>query len=140
MRDIVEGLEGVVNIADDVLVFATKYAKFKTFVISFQDHCVRHDLHLNHDKIHANVDSVPFFGQTLTKHGLMMDENKWKAVQEWPIPTCIKELQLFLGSVNYLSKFIPFLSAHRKPQQELLKLSENDFLWQDYHTEVHSIH
>ena len=136
MRNIVEGLEGIVNIADYVLVFATKYDKFKTNFISFLDHCVQHDLHLNPDKICINVDSVPFFGQTLTKHGLGMDENKWKVVQEWPIPTCIKELQSFLGSVNNFSRFIPFLSTHRKPLQELLKQSENDFVWQDYHTEA----
>ena len=129
MRNIVEGLEGVVNIVYDVLVFATKYDKFKTNLISFLDRCVTHDLHLNPDKICINVDSVPFFGQTLTKHRLMMDENKWKAVQEWPIPTCIKELQSFLGTINYLSKFIPFLSAHRKLLQELLKQSLNDFIW-----------
>ena len=135
-RNIVEGLEGVVNIVDDLLVFATKYKKFKTNVISFLNRCVVHDLHLNPDKICINVDSVPFFGQTLTQQGLMMDENKWKVVQEWPIPTSIKELQLFLGSVNYFSKFIPFLSAHRKPLQELLKQSENDFIWQDHHTEA----
>ena len=136
MRNIVEGLEGVVNIADNVLVFATKYDKFKTNVISFLDHCVQHDLHLNPDKIHINVDSVPYFGQALTKQGLMMDENKRKVVQEWPIPTNIKELQSFLGSVNYLSKFIPFLSTHRKPLQELLKQAVNDFIWQDHHAEA----
>ena len=61
-----------------------------------------------------------------------MDENKWKAVKEWPILTNIEELQSFLGSVNYLSKFVPFLSTHRKPFQELLKQSENDFIWQDH--------
>ena len=123
-----EGLEGVVNIADNVLVFATKYDKLMTNVISFLDRCVIHDLYLNPDKICINVDSVPFLGQTLTKHSLMMDENTWKVVQEWLIPTNIKELQSFLGSVNYLSKFIPFLSTHRKPLQELLKQSENDYL------------
>ena len=67
MRNIVEGLEGVKNIAG-------------CYVISFLDRCVTHDLHLNSEKIHINVDSVPFFGQTLTKQGLMMDENKWKVV------------------------------------------------------------
>ena len=65
-----------------------------------------------------------------------MDENKWKVVQEWPILTSIKELQSFPGNVNYLSQFIPFLSTHRKPLQELLKQSENDFTWQDHHTEA----
>ena len=99
---------------------------------------MEHDLHLNPDKIRINVDSVPFFGQTLTKNGLMMDENKWKVIQDWPVLTNIKELQSFLGSVNYLSKFIPYLSTHRKPLQDLLKHSSVDaeFLWLDTHTEA----
>ena len=65
MRNIVDGLQGVVNIANDVLVFATEYEKFKENVINFLDRCIEHDLHLNPDKIRINVDSVPFFGQTL---------------------------------------------------------------------------
>ena len=120
MRNIVDGLQGVINIMDDVHVYASDYGVFKSNVVSFLDHCVEHDLHLNLDKIRINVDSVPFFGQTLTKNGLMMDENKWKVIQDWPILTNIKELQSFLGSVNYLSKFIPYLSTHRKPLQDLL--------------------
>ena len=121
MRNIKEDLQGVVNIADDVLVFALRYDQFKTNVISFLDRCVEHKLHLNLNKTRINVESVPFFGQTLTKNGLMMDENKWRVIPEWLTPTNIKQLQPFLGSVNYLSKFIPFLSTHRKPLQELLK-------------------
>ena len=35
-----------------------------------------------------------------------------------------------------MSKFTPFISTHRKPLQELLKQSENDFIWQDHHTEA----
>ena len=68
----------------------------------------------------------------------MMDENKWKVIQDWPIPTTIKELQPFLGSVNYLSNFIPYLSTHRKPLQDLLKQSsvDTEFLWLDTHTEA----
>ena len=47
MQNIVDGLEGVVNIANDVLVFATKYDKFKENVINFLDRCIEHNLHLN---------------------------------------------------------------------------------------------
>ena len=127
MRNIVDRLEGVVNIADDVLVFATKYDKFKQNVINFLDRCVEHDLHLISDKIRINVDSVPFFGQTLMKDGLQMDANKLQVIQNWPQPKNVEELQSFLGSVNYLSKFIPYLSSFRKPLQDLLK-SGNKFV------------
>ena len=69
-----------------------------------------------------------------------MDEDKWKVIQDWLTPTNIKELQSFLGSVNYLSKFIPHLSTHRKLLQDLLKHSVVDagaeFLWLHTHTEA----
>ena len=138
MRNIIDGLQGVINIVDDILVYASDYDVFKSNVVSFLDHCVEHDLHLNLDKIRINDDSVPFFGETLTKNGLMMDENKWKVIQDWPVPINIKELQSFLGSVNHLSKFIPYLSTHRKPLQDLLKHSSVDaeFLWPDTHTDA----
>ena len=59
---IVDGLQGVVNIADYILVFASDYDTFKSNVVSFLDHCVEHNLHLNPDKICINFDSSPFFG------------------------------------------------------------------------------
>ena len=87
-----DGLEGVVNIADDVLVFAMKYDKFKGNVL---DRCIEHDLHLNPAKIRINVDSVPFFGQTLTKDGLQMDANKWQVIQNWPSQKMSRNYKVF---------------------------------------------
>ena len=135
MRNIVDGLEGVVHIANDILVFVMKYDKFKENVINFLDRCIEHDLHLNPEKIRINVHSVPFFGQILTKVGLQMDANKWQVIQYLPQPKNVKELQSFLGSVNYLSKFIPHLSSFRKPLQDLLK-SSNEFVWLKIHDEA----
>ena len=48
---ILEGLDGTINIADDVLVFGCDYNSFKSNVIGFLDRCVEKDLHLNPDKI-----------------------------------------------------------------------------------------
>ena len=44
-----------------------------------------------------------------------------------------KELQQFMGSVNYLSKFLAFLSDLRAPLQLLLK-KDAEFIWTDTHT------
>ena len=75
------------------------------------------------------------FGQTLMKQGLKVDHKKWEGIQQWSTPTNIKELQSFLGSVNYLSKFILYLSDYRQPLQELLK-KENDFVWLKPHDDA----
>ena len=64
-----------------------------------------------------------------------MDHKKWEVIQQWPTPTNIKELQSFLGSVNYLSKFILYLSGYRQPLQELLK-KENEYCWMSVHEEA----
>ena len=75
---------------------------------------------------------MPFFGQILTKDGLKSDPHKVDVIQQWPTPTCVTELQSFLGSVNYLCKFIPYLLDVRQPLQELLK-SNNEFYWTQVH-------
>ena len=51
MREIAKDLNGVVNITDDVLVFDVGKEQFQNNVISFLDHCVERDLHMNPDKI-----------------------------------------------------------------------------------------
>ena len=55
-----------------------------------------------------------------------------KYIQEWPAPKNIKELQSFLGAVNYLVRFIPHLPTLRAPLQDLLK-KENNFIWAQNH-------
>ena len=124
---ILESLNGTINIADDVLVFGCDYSSFKSNVIGFLDQCMEKDLHLNPDKIRINIPNIPFFGQVLTK-GLKLDPHKISVIQQWPTPANGKELQSFLGSVNYLTKFISYLSDHRQPLQELLK-SNSEFIW-----------
>ena len=69
IRDLLKDLNGVLNIADDVLVFGNTYNSFRNNVISFLDHCVKEDIHLNPDKIQIDCEKVPFFGHTLSKDG-----------------------------------------------------------------------
>ena len=132
IHQILEGLNGTINIADDVLVLGCDYDSFKSTVISFLDRCVEKDLHLNPDKIWINIPNMPFFGQVLTKEGLRPDTHKVDVIKQWPTPTNVTELQSFLGSVNYLCKFIPYLSDLRQPLQGLLK-SDSELLWTQVH-------
>ena len=58
-----------------------------------------------------------FFGNILSKDGLSPDTRKVELIQQWPTPTNHKELQSFLGTVNYLSRFLAFLSDLHAPLQ-----------------------
>ena len=128
LHDILHSLDGVFNIADDILVIGETYEEFRDNVIRFLDWCVEKYLHLNADKFKLDCDTVTFFGHLLTKNGMKPDPKKVKDIREWLVPKGIKELQSFLGAVNYLARFIPHLSALRAPLQDLLK-KENELIW-----------
>ena len=133
IHQLLQDLQGVLNIADDILVFGRTREEFNSNVISFLDQCVKEDIHLNPDKVQINMDNVPFFGHVLTKDGIQPDESKVKIILDWPVPENQKELQQFMGSVNYLSKFLAFLSDLHAPLQLLLK-KDSEFIWTDTHT------
>ena len=116
-------------------MFDNTYDSFKKNAISFLDHCVAEDIHLNPEKIQIDCEKVPFFGHTLSKDGVHPDKAKVELIQNWPIPENVKELQSFLGTVNYLSKFLAFLSDLCVPLQGLLK-NNAEFTWTETHTQA----
>ena len=128
IHEVLQGLNGCTNIADDVLVYGTTYDEFKSNVISFLDHCIEEDMHLNPDKVKIDCPEVPFFRNVLSKDGLSPDNTKVQLIKDWPVPTNHRELLSFLGTVNYLSHFLAFLSDLCAPLQALLK-KDTEFVW-----------
>ena len=120
------------NIADDIIVFGSTQEEHDANVIRFLERCLEIDLHLNPDKVKINCKSVPFFGMVLTADGIKPDPRKVETIKKWPVPRNVTELQSFLGSVNYLSRFIPGLSQLRKPLQALVK-KNSEFVWTTVH-------
>ena len=75
---------------------------------------------------------MPFFGMVLTADGIRPDPKKVETIKKWPVPQNVTELQLFLGSVNYLSHFIAGLSQLHKPLQALVK-KNRESVWTTVH-------
>ena len=135
LQDLLSGLLHVKNIADDILVFGSTQEEHDASVIRFLERCLEIDLHLNPDNVKINCKSVPFFGMVLTADGIKPDPKKVETFKEWPMPQNVTELQSFLGSVNYLSRFIPGLSQLHKPLQALIK-KNSEYVWTDVHDRV----
>ena len=81
---------------------------------------------LNESKCLFNQSEITFLGHKITSEGISPDPQKVSAIQDMPDPTNVKELQRFLGTVNYLAKFIPNLSEHTAVLRTLL---EKDVIW-----------
>ena len=78
---------------------------------------------------------MTFWGETYTTNGHMPAQSKVKAITEMPDPTCKKEVQSFIGMINYLSKFSARLSEPAEPRIELCK-DKVPFNWDPKHQEA----
>ena len=56
------------------------------------------------------MSELSYIGHLLTRDGMKLDPQKVNAIKAINIPEDQKELQKFMGMVNYLAKFIPNLS------------------------------
>ena len=66
-------------------------------------------------------DEVEFFAETYTVKGYKPAKGKVQAIAEMPAPSCKKEIQSFIGMINYLSKFSARLSELFLPMRKLTK-------------------
>ncbi|XP_073019371.1 uncharacterized protein [Primulina eburnea] len=94
----------------------------------------QHELKLNPLKCAFGVKAGNFLGFLVHQRGVEVDKNKAKAITEANPPTNKKELQRFLGRVNYLRRFISHLAGKTKEFSQVLKLKDSgEFKWEESH-------
>ena len=81
----------------------------------------KNNIHLNYDKLAYKKTEVEFFGEMYTTDGCKPAQSKVTAIVEMPPPTSKKQVQSFIGMINYLSKFSARLSELAEPIRELCK-------------------
>lgn len=93
-----------------------------------------HKMKMNPLKCAFGVAAGKFLGFLIHKKGIEIDKNKAKAILEAEPPKTKKELQRFLGQVNFLRRFISNLAGKIRVFSPLLKLkSDFDFKWGEEH-------
>ena len=64
-------------------------------------------------------ESVSFLGHIVSSSGIAADPSKTSKVSTWPVPTCRREVQQFLGLANYYRRFIKDFASIAKPLHHL---------------------
>ena len=137
-HEFLDGLQGVINIADDICVFGCGNSKEEADLdhdknlTSLLEKCSKQDLRLSAKKLQFKSSSVTFMGHKLTDKGVEPDPAKVDAITKMPTPTDKSGVQRFLGMCQYLSKFCHNLSETVLPLRDLTK-ENSTFLWSNNH-------
>ena len=66
-------------------------------------------------------DKVVFLGYVVSEKGIEVDEEKVKAIKEWPTPKSITKVRSFHGLVSFYHRFVKDFSTLAAPLTDLVK-------------------
>lgn len=105
---------------DDMLVYSQ----------SFEDHLVRLEkvlqrlketrLKVKVKKCHFLLSEVRFLGHQISAEGIGTDPDKIAAVQQWEVPSTVKDLRSYLGFCSYYRRFIEGFSQLAGPLHDVV--------------------
>lgn len=139
MEEVLEGLEGVIVSADDILVFADTVDILDVFTRNLLERLMTRGIRLNKDKcVLTPLQEIKFLGHIVSSDGVKPDPDKVDVLKKMKPPNNVEELKKFLGMITYLSKFIPNFSELTAPLRELQK-KEIAWCWDDTRQEAFKI-
>ena len=91
---------------DNVLLLAHDAADATVKLRKFLERCERHNVFLKMTKSWFGFSLVKFFGYKVTYGKREMDEDRKKAIMDFQMPTCQREMQSFLGAALFSKSFV----------------------------------
>ncbi|WZZ15735.1 hypothetical protein YC2023_108824 [Brassica napus] len=74
------------------------------------------------------TDQLIFLGFVVSSQGLKVDEEKIKAIQDWPTPTTIGQVRSFHGLASFYRRFVKDFSTIAAPMTSVIKKNVS-FVW-----------
>ncbi|KAL0192201.1 hypothetical protein M9458_010497, partial [Cirrhinus mrigala] len=124
-----EFLHRFVVVYIDILIYSRNMAEHRQHVQQVLQKLRHHQLYLKLEKCEFHKSSVQFLGYNINSEGVLMDQGKVDAIQNWPQPDSIKALQRFLGFANFYRRFIKDYSSIIAPLTYLLRGRPRRLTW-----------
>ena len=96
----------VVVYLDDILIYSQDPEQHVAHVREVLIRLRRNGLFAKPEKCEFHSTSVEYLGYCLSPQGLSMSPEKVQAIQDWPEPRKVKDIQSFLGFANFYRRFI----------------------------------
>nr|VZI44881.1 unnamed protein product [Spirometra erinaceieuropaei] len=124
---VLRGLPFVYAYIDDLLVAISTTEEHMEHLATVFDRLQQFGVVLNPSKCVLGGPSLEFLGHLVDSHGIRPLPSKVAAIRDFPPPTSNRQLQRFLGMVNFYRRFLPNCADTILPLISLLSGSKHTF-------------
>ena len=121
MENLLAGLPGCVVYIDDILVTGKTDEEHAQNLRRVLQRLEDAGMKLKHSHIEFMSDVVVYLGHKISVRGVQPTDERINALKSAKPPKDVAELQSFIGSANYLRRFIPHFAEQMAPLYTLLK-------------------
>lgn len=106
---------------NDILIYSNFKKEHQAHVCKVLAALQKAGLQADINKCEFHVTEISYLGLIISTDGIRMDPKKVEAVQNWETPTCIKDVQAFIGFANFYRRFIRVFSNIIRPMINAIK-------------------
>ena len=96
----------VVIYLDNILIYSDNLQEYKAYVKEVLYHLKKNNLYASPEKCIFHQRKIEFLGYILSLEGLQINKEKIRVIWDWSTPRHIKDVQAFLGFMNFYRRFI----------------------------------
>jgi hypothetical protein len=111
----------IVIYLDDVTVFSQSHDEHLRHLRQVFKKCRRFGISLNPKKCLFRLEEGKLLGHIISKEGVRIDPSRIEAILKLEHPRNLKELQSFIGKINFLRRFIPNLAELLRNIKNMIK-------------------
>lgn len=123
---------------DDIVLFSKTSEQHLLTIKDVLQKLLSAGIKLKIQKCRFFADEIKFLGYQVSKEGMTMNKDRVASIKNMPLPTNKKQLQSFLGVVNYFRIFVFRFAQIAEPLYGLLRKNA-PFLWTPAHTDAINI-
>jgi hypothetical protein len=120
LNQVLQGLDFTFAYVDDILIASSSREEHLKHVDTVLQRLNEHGIVVNPKKCVFGVEELDFLGVRITRNGITPLPEKVKAIQDFKFPETSKQLQRFLGMVNYYRRWLPNAAKVQAPLYSLL--------------------